>query len=528
VTFVRTLRVLITNNELVHRAGSELYVRDVALGLLERGHSPIAYSTRLGPVADELRRATVPVIGDLDALAIAPDIIHGQHHLETMSAVLRFPDVPAISFCHGWLPWEEMPATFPSVQRYVAVDATCRDRLLLEHGIPLERIDVLYNFVDLDRFKIGPTRPDRPRRALVFSNAAHRDSHVVPIREACDRRGILVDVVGMATRGVDRPELILGDYDLVFAKGRAAMEAMATGCAVILCDLVGAGPLVRPANFSALRELNFGIRTLRDPATADHLGRQIDGYDPAEAGAVRDLLRSRAGRAQALDALLEIYDRAMRAPRAAPALGEVTGAVARYLEHISPRVKNFYEAQGQLAESQATVAMMQGRAAMLGTARDQAIAALDLARRREAALESDLAENRERRAALERQLAGMRWREASLSADLVAAREAEATLRSELGALQARAAALQADLAAARGREGALSAGLAAAREQDALARTDLAAVRARAAELEAQLQDVYCGPTMRLRRAILALPLIGGLARGVVRAVLGEPAGRG
>jgi hypothetical protein len=435
--------------------------------------------------------------------------------------------VPAISFCHGWLPWEEMPATFPSIQRYVAVDATCRDRLMLEHGIPPERIDVLYNFVDLDRFKVGPARPDRPHRALVFSNAAYRDSHVVPIREACDRRGIQVDVVGIATRAVDRPELILGEYDLVFAKGRAAMEAMATGCAVILCDLVGAGPLVRPANFSALRELNFGIRTLRDPTTADHLGRQIDGYDPAEASAVRDLVRAQASRAEALDALLEIYDRAMRAPRAVPSLSEVAGAAARYLEHISPRIKGFYEAQAQLAESQATLAMAQERAAMLGAARDQVTAALDLARGREAALGGEIAATRERHASVERHLAGMRWREASLSADLVAAREAEAALRGELGAVHAREVALQADLAAARGREDGLTAGLAEARAQNALLQTELDAARAGAAALEAQLQDVYCGPTMRLRRAILALPLIGGLARGILRTILGDPTGR-
>jgi hypothetical protein len=39
------LRVLITNNTLAGRAGTELYVRDTALELLKRGHSPIAYST---------------------------------------------------------------------------------------------------------------------------------------------------------------------------------------------------------------------------------------------------------------------------------------------------------------------------------------------------------------------------------------------------------------------------------------------------------------------------------------------------
>ena len=122
------MRVLITNNTLAVRAGSELYVRDLATALLDRGITPIAYSTQLGDVAEELRRATVPVIDDLDALATPPDLIHGQHHLETMTALLRFPGVPAIYFCHGWLPWEEMPPRFPRILRYIAVDHTCRDR----------------------------------------------------------------------------------------------------------------------------------------------------------------------------------------------------------------------------------------------------------------------------------------------------------------------------------------------------------------------------------------------------------------
>ena len=54
------MRILITNNGLATRAGTELYVRDLALGLLKRGHTPIAYSTKLGEVATEIRAATVP------------------------------------------------------------------------------------------------------------------------------------------------------------------------------------------------------------------------------------------------------------------------------------------------------------------------------------------------------------------------------------------------------------------------------------------------------------------------------------
>src|SRR5947208_13446093 len=122
------MRVLLTNNTLDVRAGTELYVRDVALALLRRGHHPIAYSTRLGAVADVLRAATIPVIDDLDQLAVAPDVIHAQHHLDAMAALLHFPTVPAVYFCHGWIPWEEMPPKFPSLQRYVAVDDLCLER----------------------------------------------------------------------------------------------------------------------------------------------------------------------------------------------------------------------------------------------------------------------------------------------------------------------------------------------------------------------------------------------------------------
>jgi dTDP-L-rhamnose 4-epimerase len=56
------------------RGGAELYVRDLATGLLDREHIPIVYSTGLGDVARELRAASIPVVDNLDALAIPPDL----------------------------------------------------------------------------------------------------------------------------------------------------------------------------------------------------------------------------------------------------------------------------------------------------------------------------------------------------------------------------------------------------------------------------------------------------------------------
>src|SRR6266705_3324951 len=99
------MRVLLTNNTLARRAGPELYI--LSIELLRRGHQPIVYSTHLGQVAKEIRKSTVPVISSLEALGQAPDIIHAHHNYEAVAAMMCFPDTPAVSFCHGWSPWEE-------------------------------------------------------------------------------------------------------------------------------------------------------------------------------------------------------------------------------------------------------------------------------------------------------------------------------------------------------------------------------------------------------------------------------------
>lgn len=302
------MRILITNHTLANRAGSELYVRDLAIGLLDRGHEPIAYSTSLGEVAREIRAAGIQVTDDLNTLVNQPDIIHGHHHLDTMTALLRLPATPAIFVCHGSTPWEEGAPLFPRILRYVAVDHACRDRLILEHAIPADQIRVILNFVDLKRFKPRTVLPAQPRRALIFSNQANDQTHVPAVRTACERAGIAFDIVGLgAGKGCAEPEGVLGNYDIVFAKGRAAIEALAVGAAVVLCDAAGAGPMVTTGNVHQLRPLNFGIRSLREPLTADVIARELGRYDPDDAMAVSDVIRATAGRDSVIDELLCLY-----------------------------------------------------------------------------------------------------------------------------------------------------------------------------------------------------------------------------
>jgi hypothetical protein len=336
------MRILITNTALANRSGSELYVRDLAFGLLERGHTPLVYSPILGKVAQEIRAATIPVVDHLDKIAVPPDLIHGQHHLETLTALLHFPRVPAVAFCHGWAPWEENPLWFPRILRYVAVDLTCRDRLLFEHGIPEEQIQVLLNFVDLQRFRPRAPLPARPQRALIFNNHATEGTHLPALREACARMGLQLDVMGAASQTASaQPEKEIGKYDLVFAIGRSALEALAVGTAVVLCSAAGAGPLVTVQDLDRLRALNCGIRTLRMPLTCETLIQQISRYDALDAAEVSRQIRATAGRDAVVDELLVLYQSVLKEYGSSERAGADAEekAVAAYLRWVAPTVK---------------------------------------------------------------------------------------------------------------------------------------------------------------------------------------------
>jgi hypothetical protein len=291
---VRALRVLITNHFLRGRTGSELYVCELATSLLRRGHTPVVYSPQLGPSARELRDATVPVIDNLDALSSPPDLIHGQHHVETMAALLRFPNTPAVFFCHGWLPWEETPPKHPRILRFVAVDDTCRDRLVCESGAPEDRVSVILNSVDTDQFLPRAPLPSKP--------------DVNAVREACRRTQLTLDVIGAESGNVaTRPQDVLGQYDIVFAKARCALEALAVGSAVVLCDTVGVGPMVTTREVDQLRRLNFGVRALQGSVNPDLLEKEIARYDASDAAEVSRRIRNGAGREAAIDQIVALY-----------------------------------------------------------------------------------------------------------------------------------------------------------------------------------------------------------------------------
>jgi len=319
---VTGLRVLITNRVLVGRTGTETYTRDLALGLLRTGHAPVVYSPAPGELAEELREAAIPVASDLAAIGDPPDVIHGHHLLETLAALSRFPGVPALFVCHDASAWQDTPPRHPRLRRYVAVDTGCRERLVDQEGIEPSRCALVPNAVDLDRFRPRPPLPERPRRALAFGHVLSAES-LACIESVCRERGIALARAGTGVGGeVRAPEAALGDFDLVFAKGRCALEAMAVGAAVVVCGPGGLGALVTSGELDALRPQNFGRRSYRLPFDAEHLAAQVDRYDPRDAERVSRRIRSLVALDALCAAFVELYEEVLDEQRAAPASAE--------------------------------------------------------------------------------------------------------------------------------------------------------------------------------------------------------------
>lgn len=373
------MRILITADTLADRKGSELYIRDLAIGLLARGHRPVVYTTILGDVAGDLAEANVPVITRLDDLGEPPELIHGQHHLETMVALSGIREIPAVYTCHSSTVWIARAPAHPRIRKYLPVDAACRDRVVISDGIPEDQVEIVHNPVDLKRFLRRDPLPAAPRRALIFSNYAGAGTHLEAITEACTSSGIQVDTVGSGVGNpAKHPEKILGDYDIVFAKARCALEAMAVGCAVIACDSTGLGQMVTRDSVESMRLLNFGFRALDRDLEPNLIAGEIGRYDADDAREVSDYIRETAGVEDHLDAICEIYDQVVDEWRRTkwPSPEDEATAISAYIASIKPHLEELEEVSKEYGHMYASRDETRAELLDLRAAHDDALAEL--------------------------------------------------------------------------------------------------------------------------------------------------------
>lgn len=335
------MKILITNNRLDLRGGAEMFVRDLARALQTRGHSVLAYSSDLGEGERLLQSDLLPVSTDLENLPFRPDIIHGQHHLDAMSALMALPGVPAIFHCHGAV-WREAIPKHPRIYHYLAMSRTLKERLVIESNIAADDITVWLNTVDTARFQTVRNLPAQPARALFFNNRHNSKSETVrAARTAAERCGISLDLIGNNfEKKIYDPENVLPQYDLVFASGKCAIDAIASGCAVIVVGRTSCGEMVTAENYERLRAVNFSIAVNSAPTSAEKIESEIRKFSPTDAAQVTTRLRCEASLDSSIDRLLAIYEAVIAQHRgAAIDFAAESRAVSHYLRRLVPVIK---------------------------------------------------------------------------------------------------------------------------------------------------------------------------------------------
>jgi hypothetical protein len=301
----RRLTVLITNIAFAFRSGSEIVVELIARGLFRRGHRPIVFAPWLGgSLPDELRRSGIAVVDRLNQVGFAPDIIHGQHNVTTVMALAAFPQTPALFYCHDLFAAKDRAPLLPRIRRYIAVDESCQERMIRD-GVPRTKIEVVYNAVDLNQYRRRGALPPRPHRVLVLTKGAE---HLSVVRAMAATAGLALDELGPGTgRVVDDLSERLPAYDLVVTTARMAKEAIAVGCAVIVCDHRGFAGLATTSVLADWRRHNFGQRLLTHPVTEENLLQALAAYDARDASIVTDLIRAEDNVESQIDQFERIY-----------------------------------------------------------------------------------------------------------------------------------------------------------------------------------------------------------------------------
>jgi glycosyltransferase involved in cell wall biosynthesis len=183
------VRILASEKWTAPAGGMERSMLEVAEGLSSRGHAMTVMYRNPGeylPIYESFgattkqgrsflidRTRTLRSAGELVTTALAgartrPDLVYVNDYQHTpfgalVSAATRSPLVAHLRLTPPAVSARQMRASVPRVQRFIAVSADTRERFS-QFGYPRERIDVVYNGVDLTRYSPGSVEERRISR----------------------------------------------------------------------------------------------------------------------------------------------------------------------------------------------------------------------------------------------------------------------------------------------------------------------------------------------------------------------------
>ncbi|CAB4324234.1 MAG: hypothetical protein F2520_09895 [Actinobacteria bacterium] len=257
------MRILITNNRLDQRAGSESYVETVMGALRDLGHEVIAFSPGLGEVASSLRSRGFEVHDNVTHLPDGIDVIHGQH-VNAVAEVRRvLPSVPLVFVAHSWFIPNEDPCAELAPAALVALNERVQNRLrsiAFPSPIPIHRLRQPVEIGFFDGIRRVPS--DRPESALLVSRKI--TGRLKSIQEACERAGI--ELRTLRGESAD-PRLEMAAADMVLASGRSALEAMSMARPTLLIDQTVCAGWITEDSWERIENEGFGTGNPTDSVT---------------------------------------------------------------------------------------------------------------------------------------------------------------------------------------------------------------------------------------------------------------------
>jgi hypothetical protein len=268
------MRVLLSNHHLAVRAGSELYVAELATALKAGGHDARVFTFIPGELSHTIQASGVPVYTTEQApevVAFQPDIVHAHHGPTLWWLGAHLEGAPVIFSSLGVLPPHEAPpAAWPGVAHGVAVSEEVLGRLTespFGRAVPLS---VMRNWFD-DRgwTPVPAVSPARVRRVAVVTN--HLAPGIATALKAFAAAGRLEWThYGLPSNSIEVVPALLEPFDLVITIGRTALLAAALGKPCLLWDVHGCDGFLEAERLPALASVNFSGRlTCSQPTTEE-------------------------------------------------------------------------------------------------------------------------------------------------------------------------------------------------------------------------------------------------------------------
>lgn len=283
-------KILLSNHQLLHNSGSEIYTVVLANYLKQNNCEVIVYSKYLGVLKDNFKQLGIKVVDNLEKIKnIKFDIAHVHHNINAIEIRNFFPDLPIIFLSQGVLPFLEQPPMFEiNISHFFAISEEIKVNLVSK-GIDEKQITTIGNIVDPNTFFPAGKINNTPSRALIIS-AKISDEKATIIKAACDTLKIEYTFIGGRFGEVSQNEVnqLIQQADIVFSLGRGIIESMFCERIPIVFDYAGGDGMVTPKNFDEIRKNNFSGRRFAKNFTVEELVEVIKKYNPDEAPILRE------------------------------------------------------------------------------------------------------------------------------------------------------------------------------------------------------------------------------------------------